>query len=70
VIAQDTGFSDFLPTGEGLFAFETADDVLASIDAVNRDYRRHAAAARTVAEEYFDSDKVLTHLLERVGVAA
>jgi hypothetical protein len=70
VIAQETGFGDFLPTGEGLFSFETADDVLVSIDAVNRDYRRHATAARTVAEEYFDSDKVLTQFLERVGVAA
>jgi len=70
VIAQDTGFSEFLTTGEGLFSFETAEDVLAGIDAINSDYHRHAAAARAIAEEYFDSDKVLTHLLERAGLAA
>src|SRR2546422_192416 len=26
VVAQETGFSRFLPTGEGLFAFDTPDD--------------------------------------------
>jgi hypothetical protein len=67
VIAQETGFSRFLPTGAGLFAFERIEDVLASIEELNGDYDRHARAARAVAEEYFDSDKVLARLLERVG---
>jgi hypothetical protein len=67
VLAQETGFSQFLPTGEGLFRFETIDDVLAAIDALERDYARHARAARALAEAYLDSDKVLTTLLERVG---
>ena len=30
VIAQSTGFENYLPTGEGLFAFRTMDDVLAA----------------------------------------
>ncbi|HEX6386405.1 MAG TPA: hypothetical protein VF177_17165 [Anaerolineae bacterium] len=68
VIAQETGFSRFLPTGEGLFAFKTSDDVLASIEALNRDYSRQSRAARAIAEEYFDSDKVLTRLLRCIGV--
>ena len=67
VLAQETGFSRFLPTGAGLFAFQTADDVLAAIEEVNADYPRHARAARTLAEEFFDSDKVLSRLLERIG---
>ncbi len=69
VIAQETGFSRFLPTGAGLFAFETSDEALASIEALNRDYPRHARAARAIAEEYFDSDKVLDRLLDKLGVA-
>jgi hypothetical protein len=69
VIAQETGFSRFLPTGAGLFAFETAEDVLGAIDALNGDYARHARAARQVAEEQFDSDRVLGRLLGRLGVA-
>ena len=67
VIAQETGFSQYVQTGEGLFSFETKEDVLAGIDAINRNYARHSRAARAVAEEYFDSDKVLSRLLESVG---
>jgi hypothetical protein len=67
VIAQETGFSRFLPTGDGLFAFETIEDVLAGIDALHRDYDRHRRAARAIAEEYFDSDRVLSRVLQRVG---
>jgi hypothetical protein len=64
VVAQETGFSRFLPTGEGLFSFETEDDVLAAAGEIRCDYERQSRAARTIAEEYFDSDKVLTRLLE------
>ena len=67
VIAQETGFSRFLPAGTGLFAFETIDDVLASIEALNGAHGRQSRAARAVAEEYLDSDKVLARLLERLG---
>jgi hypothetical protein len=68
VIAQQTGFSRFLPTGEGLFAFASCDEVLAAIEALEVDYRRHARAARSLAIEYFDSDKVLGRLLQLTGV--
>jgi hypothetical protein len=68
VLAQETGFSRFLPTEAGLFAFQSADDVLAAIEEVNADYSRHARAARALAEEFFDSDKVLSRFLERIGV--
>ena len=67
VIAQETGFSAFLPTGEGLFGFETSADVLAGIETINADYPRHAGAARELAEAFFDSDRVLSGLLDRVG---
>ena len=69
VIAQETGFSKYVPTGEGLFAFETKADVLAGIEAINRDYARHSRAARAIAEEHFDSDKVLSRLLQIVDAA-
>jgi hypothetical protein len=70
VIAQETGFSRFLPTGQGLFAFDTLDDVLAALDELKRDYARHARAARALAEEHFDSDRVLTRLLQQLGEAS
>lgn len=62
-IVQDTGFSEFIPCGEGLFAFKTADDVAASIEIINRNYEFHCRAARRIAEEYFDSDRVVKELL-------
>jgi hypothetical protein len=68
VVAQETGFSRFLPTGDGLFAFETIDEACAGIDAVVRDYARQSRCARGIAEEYFDASRVLPQLLERVGV--
>jgi hypothetical protein len=67
VLAEDTNFD--LPCGEGLFRFSTCDDALAAIDAINRDYGRHARAARAIAAEYFDSDRVLTKMLNAVGVS-
>jgi hypothetical protein len=66
-VAQQTEFSRWLPTGEGVFAFRTEEEALRAIEELNRDYRRHARAARALAEEYFDSDKVLSRLLEQVG---
>jgi len=66
VIAQDTGFGRRLPTGDGLFAFSTADDVVTAIEALEADYERHRAAARAVAEEYLESDRVLGALLEHL----
>jgi hypothetical protein len=68
VIVQETGFSRFLPVGAGLFAFETIDEVLASIEALNSDYDHHVRAARAVAEEHFDSDRLLARLLDKLGV--
>jgi hypothetical protein len=64
VITQDTGFGDVLPTGEGLFAFNTTEQALAAIETVNSDYGRHSRAAYAVAEEYFKAEKVLAKLLK------
>jgi hypothetical protein len=66
VVAQETGFSHWLPAGEGVFAFSTEDQALEAIEELSSDYPRHSRAARALAEEYFDSDKVLTRLLEGV----
>jgi hypothetical protein len=67
-LVQDTGFSRHLPVGEGLLAFRTLDEAVAGANAIAADYDRHSWAARRIAEEYFDSDKVLSELLEQIGV--
>ena len=67
VVAQETGFSRYLPTGEGLLPFDGVDEAAAALEAVRRDHARHAAAARAIAEDVFDSDRVLRELLDRLA---
>jgi hypothetical protein len=52
-----------------LFAFATIEDAVAAVETVTAEYARHARAARALAEEHFDSDRVLAQLLRRVGTA-
>jgi hypothetical protein len=68
VVTQDTGFGNILPTGRGLFGFSTMDEAVAAVDAINSDYQHHSRAAGELARAYFDSDLVLTRLLEDCGV--
>src|SRR5688572_23669452 len=67
VVAQETGFSEHLPTGEGLFAFGSVEDAVRCIDSMNGNYEYHADAARRLAETHFGSDRVLSALLQRLG---
>jgi hypothetical protein len=69
VVAQETGFSAHLPTGKGLFAFESMAELLDRIEQVNNDYEAQCRAAREIAETYFDSDLVLVGLLNNLGFA-
>ena len=68
VVVQDTGFSEFLPAGQGLLAFSSLQEAVDAIKSVERDYETHKEAAREVARKHFDSDKVLGDLLRRCGV--
>jgi hypothetical protein len=68
VITQDTGFGSYLPTGRGLFAFQTMDDLLRAVDEIERDYPGHCRAAREIAAEFFAAEKVLGSLMQRAGL--
>jgi hypothetical protein len=70
VIAQDTGFSEVLPVGEGLLAFTSLQEAAEAIREVERDHARHARAARAIAEEHFAAGRVLTRLLDEALDAA
>jgi glycosyltransferase involved in cell wall biosynthesis len=67
VIVEDTGFGTFLPVGEGLVTFDGVDNAKAAIENVISDYPKHRKAARGIAEEFFDSDKVLGNILKTCG---
>jgi hypothetical protein len=66
VVVQDTGFTKWLPAGQGLLAFGSPGEAVARADEVTRDYARHCEMARALAEDYFDSSEVLSRL---VGLA-
>jgi hypothetical protein len=67
VVTQDTGFSDVLPTGEGLFGFDTAEQAVEAIRAIEADYPRHARAARAIAHDWFRAEVVLARMLADLG---
>jgi hypothetical protein len=66
VVVQDTGFTEFLPTGKGLIGFSSPKEVVESIKQVNADYNMHAKAARRIVEDHFESTMVLQSLLNKV----
>jgi hypothetical protein len=68
VVIQDTGFSEIIPCGEGVLAFNSPAEATEAIERVESDYSRHQSAARRIAEEYFASHRVLGDILSRVGL--
>ncbi len=64
VVLQDTGFSKVLPLGEGLFGFTVEEEASEAIQIVEKDYDRHSKAALEIAYEYFDSDRILSKMID------
>jgi len=68
VVTQETGFSNLLPSGEGLFGVETVEEAADAVAEIAGDYDRHSTAAKAIAREYFSHEVVLGDLLGRLGV--
>lgn len=68
VVLQDTGFSAHVPVGNGLLAFDTAEEAARAVADVEADYAAHAEAARHVAAESFAAERVLADLLDQAGL--
>lgn len=68
VITQETGFSNVLPTGRGLFGFSTMDELLSAIERINSDYAASCRSALEIAREFFNYDVVLGGILDELGV--
>jgi len=67
VVAQDTGYSKFIPSGLGLFAFSDLQEAIDGIESVAADYDKHRLGAVEIAREYFGYDHVLQKLLSDLG---
>ena len=66
VITQDTKWSRYIPAGEGLFAINDFESASSAVKAITSDYARHSKAATEVANEFFDSSKVLNEMLSHI----
>ncbi|MDW3646773.1 MAG: hypothetical protein R8P61_06915 [Bacteroidia bacterium] len=69
VILQDTGYSDFLPVGEGLFAFTTSDEALTAIDEIRGNHAKHSKKAREIACDLLDAKWVLKEFCHELGIS-
>ncbi len=67
-LLQDTGFSRNYPVGNGLVPFTTIAEAAAGAQQIAADYEGHRAAARALAEDRFDSGKVLPRFLAEAGL--
>ena len=68
-VVQETGWSDYIPSGEGLIAFSTLEEAVVAIADINDHYAEHQRAARALAEQYFESKKVCADLLTQAGLS-
>jgi len=67
VIVEDTGFGTDLPVGEGLITYSGVENAKAAIQEVLSAHPKHRKAARAIAEEHFDANKVLGDILKACG---
>lgn len=64
VVAQDTGWSEFYPTGLGLFSFSDENEAIQAIQEISENWKANSLRARELAEAYFDHKIVLGKLID------
>lgn len=64
VILQETGFSEHIPCGRGLFAVNNVEEAVCAIEEVTGNYNRQAKWAKEIALNYLDSKIILKKFLE------
>ena len=68
VITQETGFTKLYGGEAGLLSFQSLDEVTNAVTAINREYAKHSRAARDIAREFFEAEKVVKSILDRAGI--
>lgn len=62
-LVYGAGRRTVLPTGEGLFVFNTMDEIVAAFESINSDYERQ----RQLAKSIFPPKRVLGKLITDLG---
>jgi hypothetical protein len=68
VVMEDTGLGRHVPVGRGLLTYTDVESAAQCLEAVERDYAQHAAAALAFAREHLDSDRVLGRIAALTGL--
>jgi hypothetical protein len=68
VITQETGFTKTYGGKLGLLSFQSVDDIVDAVKMINANYAKHSGAARALACEFFEAEKVLESVLDRAGI--
>jgi hypothetical protein len=68
VITQETGFTKNYGAKEGLLSFRSLDEIPDAVKNINSDYAKHSRAARALAREIFEAEKVLRSILDRASI--
>jgi hypothetical protein len=67
VLHQQTGFTDWLPEGDGVLAFSDTEDLLDALERLDADYDGHMRAARAIAEEHFEAHTIIGRMLDEAS---
>jgi hypothetical protein len=65
VLVQDTGYTRWLPSGTGVVPFSTDKEAISGVEDIGARYDEHCRAARAIAEEYFNAERILCRFLEQ-----
>jgi hypothetical protein len=68
VITQETGFTKLYGGKAGLLSFQSLDEITDAVVAISREYTKHSRAARAIAREFFEAEKVVKSILDRGGI--
>lgn len=65
VIIQETGFSNWLPTGLGVLSFSSEGEAKECLEKVNAEYTKHCQSALEIANRFFNYQVVLSQILNK-----
>ena len=68
VITQETGFTKNYGSKDGLLPFQTVDEIGDAVRKINAEYPKQSRAARALAYEVFEAEKVLSSILDRARI--
>lgn len=62
-VVADTGWREWLPEGDGVFAYRDCTSAARALDRIRADPERHSRAARKIVEEHFEAAEVCSAML-------